>query len=57
MRKKIVMEAFIELDEGESIVKFVAKTLKNPPAPLREREMRVPHYTTHDLPEEGEEEK
>lgn len=52
MKKKIVMEAYIELDEGESIVYFVAKTLKDAPAPLRERRMRVPEYITHDLPDE-----
>ena len=51
MRKKITMEAFIELEEGESIVKFVAKTLKNPPAPLKEVEMKVPKYTMQDMGE------
>ena len=49
VKYKLGMEAFIELEEGEHIVKFVAKTLKNPPATLREVEMRVPEYTTHRL--------
>jgi hypothetical protein len=43
---KITMDAFVELEDGEHIVKFVVKTLTNPPAHLREKELDVPHYTT-----------
>lgn len=50
MRKKITMEAFVDLEEGESIVKFAVKTLINPPAPLREKGLHVPKYTIQNSP-------
>lgn len=43
---KITMEALAELEDDESIVYFVAKTLRGGGGHLHEVQLDVPHYTT-----------
>ncbi len=43
---KITMDAFVELEDDESIVFFVAKTLRGGGGHLHEVKMDVPEYTT-----------
>ena len=46
---KVSMDAFLELEDNESIVFFVAKTLKGGGGHLHEIKMDVPQYTTQIL--------
>ena len=46
---KITMDAFVELEDDESIVFFVAKTLRGGRGHLHEVKMKVPEYTTQSL--------
>ena len=46
---KITMDAFVELEDDEDIVHFVAKTLRGGGGHLREVKMDVPRWTTQSL--------